>query len=515
MTPEKIILTIGLVKYEPGWEIILNQIGVSWKVVTSFDEFLSENYSVIIVNSECDEVGRKGLLAFLSDGGSILSVYGYGGSLLSLSRRKKFFTSLPPVQMEYAVTNDILDIFSYGYVFDDQKIISLHTLSNGTIINVPFDLAALFIQQKRSRKNFYNQSARLPNEVVSTVSKGALRTLISSVLEFLHHRRTLPYLHKWYFPYNTKTIFTFRIDTDKGSQNDIEELFQLSERHRIPTTWFLDVKSHEQWVSYFSKFKHQEIGLHCYEHKTFETVEENFKNFDRGLKLLKTASLNVFGASAPRGNWNRAISSALERLALQYSSEFSYDYDNVPSYPWLGDAFSTLVQLPVHPICPGTLRRAGITGKEQIEYFTSLIDRKIALREPICLYHHPTHHYHEVFDAIFTYIQEKKIPTCSYMQYALWWKRRSENMCEFIYHRAVETITSNFHTQFDDVWYRIVPAARKEALVQYKDKYVISEIQFGEYHPQQALPPDIMRARRFDWRHPMIDLLEFYYKRKE
>jgi len=508
-----ISLIIGLVKYEPGWEIILEQIGVSWKVIESYGTPLAHRYSVIIHNTALDNVQAKALRQFLADGGTIVSVFGRSEQLLSMKSRTTFFDFLPPFQLDYAATSDILDVYSFGNIFTAEHSISLHQAGNGIIINIPFDVHTLLIQTKRKRKNFFFSTQRLPNEVVSAVSKNQLRELIAAVLEYLHHWRGLPFIHKWYFPSDYPTIFTFRIDTDKGNQEEIEGLFQLSEAYHIPTTWFLDVKSHEHWLTYFQKFTNQEIGIHCYEHTTYDLVERNRKNFEKGCQLLKENFLTYYGVGAPRGDWNSALGIAFEQLQFLYSSEFSYDYDNLPSYPWLNDHFSSVVQLPVHPICSGTLRRAGYTAAQQLAYFITLINKKIALREPICLYHHPTHHYNNVFELIFKYIQDQKIPMLSYREYAEWWNKRRKSIHEMTYNKdsqKIYVIGTN-----DTVWHRITTPQRKETIVVFNGEVHLESLSWNPVHQATTIPSDIMRARKFDFRHPLIDLFEFYYRLKQ
>lgn len=509
----RISLTVGIVKYEPGWEIVLEQIGVSWKVIESYDASLSEQYSVIIHNAVCDTVQTTALNQFLVSGGSILSVFGSSEQLLSIKSRTTFFDFLPPLHLGYATTTDILDVHSYGKVLTDKHSISLHQLGNGTIINIPFDVNTLLTQTKRKRKNFYFGAQRLPNEIVSAVSKNQLRTLITSSLEYLHHCRRLPFVHKWYFPNTYPTIFTFRIDTDRGSQEEIEGLFQLSETYHIPATWFLDVKSHEQWLPYFQKFTNQETGIHCYEHTTYDSVERNRKNFEQASRLMNENSLTCYGVAAPRGNWSSALGTAFEQLQFLYSSEFSYDYDNLPSYPWLNDHFSSVVQLPVHPICPGTLRRAGYTAKQQTEYFLTVINKKIAAHEPICFFHHPTHHYNDVFEEIFKYIQEQQIPAMLYRDYAEWWKRRSKSKQEVAY----DTASRKIHTtgKPDNVWFHITTPQQKETIVALHGEMLLESLPLKPTQQAPDIPSDIMRARKFDFRHPLIDLFEFYFRLKQ
>ncbi len=515
MNEQPINLTIGITTYEPGWEIILRQIGLHWELISDFDALLTKRYSVIILNSHCNTARYNSLREFLRDGGTILSINGYAEQLLSTSSRQIFFESIPPVETEQCTTNDILDIYSHGRAFVSGHGISEHHCLNGLIINIPFDVNALMTQQRARRKNFYSQTERMPNERVATVSKGTLRSLITSALEYLHHRRNLPFIHAWYFPKAEPTIFTFRIDSDKGSRDEVEELFALSEQYSIPTTWFLDVKSHEAWMNYFSKFQNQEVGVHCYDHTVYASTDENYRNFEKAMTLIRTHCGTVAGASAPRGEWNASLGSAFEKLGLHYSSEFSFDYDNIPSYPWLEDRFSSVLQLPVHPVCPGVMRRAGMTAHDQEAYFRQTIRRKVSQHEPVCLYHHPTHHFSDVFENIFRYIHERQIACFSYEEYALWWNRRLESSHQFSYQKETGAITVRHNVKHPDVWLRISSPSGNETIVA-PEKVTLPNT--GEQSMRTAkgpIPHDIMKARKFDPRHILINMLEMYYRLKE
>ncbi|MEW5797412.1 MAG: hypothetical protein AB1728_00265 [Bacteroidota bacterium] len=515
MNEQAINLTVGITAYEPGWEIILRQIGLNWKVISDFDANIGQHYGVIILNSRCSTAQKNLLHEFLTHSGNILSVNGNAEQLLSISPRQMFYGSIPPITTEYGTANDILDIYSYGKTFASVHGISVHHHLNGFIINIPFDVNALMIQQRDKRKNFYSQTERMPNERVSSVSKGTLRSLITSALEYLYHRRNLPFIHTWYFPKNEPTIFTFRIDSDKGSRDEVEELFALSEKYSIPTSWFLDVKSHESWVEYFSKFKSQEIGVHCYDHTVYKSMDENFKNFEKAIMHIRKHCGDVAGASAPRGEWNVSLGFAFEKLGLQYSSEFSFDYDNLPSYPWLGDRFSSVLQLPVHPVCPGVMRRARMTPHDQEAYFRDTIQRKISQHEPVCLYHHPTHHFSDVFENIFRYIHEQQVTSLSYKEYASWWNKRLESSHEFSFQPETGTITGQHRFKYSDVWLRISSASGNETIVSPEKVTLPNTIEETKRTTKGSIPHDIMKARKFDPRHILINMLEMYYRLKE
>ncbi len=108
-----------------------------------------------------------------------------------------------------------------------------------------------------------------------------------------------------------------------------------------------------------------------------------------------------------RGMTNLAVQ--LVDCGFEYSSEFSYDYDNLPSVPRLRHGEGTL-QLPIHPICIGSLKRHSYSDKQMIQYFENVIQRKLASSEPIIFYHHPKDGYYDVLDWLF---QEMRHERCT------------------------------------------------------------------------------------------------------
>ena len=220
--------------------------------------------------------------------------------------------------------------------------------------------------------------------------------------------------------------------------------------------WFIDAKSHEQWLSRFKDFGQQDVGIHCYEHMTFPTEEKNLQNILKALSLMNAEGLHPKGAAAPYGTWNASISSVFEQIGAGFSSEFGLDYDDLPFFPFVEGKFSPVLQIPIHPICVGSMRRTGYSANEMKKYFLQLIDTKLMQREPLCLYHHPTHHHLNLFADIFDYIRSKNIDNYSYVEYASWWRKRDEIGWTHHFNREDNTVTAHCTDHNCGVYWRIV-----------------------------------------------------------
>jgi len=513
-------LAIGILGYEAGWETLLRQIGVNWKVITSFDELNQEAFSAIIVNAEPTSLQEKSLEEYLVAGGAILAIGGFAGRIVTSKMKSKYFSSLPPSLFGSFGQMTMMDIYSAGILdaasFNEtHQLPSVHKIGKGILAAIPFNVNGLVLDTRSKRKNFYFHKNRLPNEIVSAVSKGNLRQFVTELLQFLHRERGIPFIHKWYYPGSRETIFTFRVDSDQGNPNEIDELHSLCESRSIKTMWFIDTKSHEQWLSRFRDFGMQDVGIHCYEHMTFPTEEENLQNILKALSLMNAEGLHPRGAAAPYGTWNASISSVFEQIGVGFSSEFGLDYDDLPFFPFVNGKFSPVLQIPIHPICIGSMRRSGYSAEEMKKYFLRLIDAKRLQREPICLYHHPTHDHLSLFADVFDYIRSKNIDNYSYAEYASWWRKRDEIGWTHHFSRNKDEVTAECTDKDSGVSWRIVHPDGNESIVDSEGTIPLKSL--PRRHPQEKpfSPEDIARSRDFDFRHPILNVLDAWYKRTQ
>lgn len=505
MTYNRIKIQVGLTSADPVWDTLLHQIGIAYKVIVpSGPEDPSSEYSVIIVNDD-RSTSSESIDTYLQSGGAVL----YTTDAVSMIRRRSTSTrnviSLPPRSTALYTHADILDLDSSVSFFANNDLADAERAGSGTMYFLGIDLKRCFTYQKR-RRNFYTPSGRMPNEIVSGRSKGSIRQLIFSLLNVMHHRRSLPFIHQWYFPGDERTIFTFRIDSDKGTQEQIEEIRSLSSKYSVPTAWFLDVKSHEPWLPYFSSFGSQEIGLHCYDHVMHRSADLNRDNFSKALTLLRSVGIHPKGITAPTGAWNAGYAESIRQLGFRYSSEFSYDYDDLPSFPILNGERFPIPQLPIHPVCIGSMLRARMDTGAMTEYFKKVINRNKRLSEPVCLYHHPTHRHNEVFQEVFEYIDSLSIAKLSYSDYAEWWRHRHE-------HCTAVMITDSVIEAAEDtgnVRHRVILPDGRETIIGLNGNQSLNSLSCVRIDRDIDIPADIMRTRKFTPRHFLQNALDWW-----
>jgi hypothetical protein len=511
MSAEQQHILVGLVGYSHPWKTILDQIGVPWVLLDELNALSHSQYSLLVCNAPLTSEQQSLVQEYVRTGGAVLYTTRCASVIATRSRSKRYCTSLPPVRTAAYSYSDILDLYSTVILFEDETLISTQQHERGLISYFGIDVDQFF-RTGTTRKGFYADHSRLPHEAAAARPLNPLRQLIQSHLEYLHHQRELPFVHKWFFPADRRSVFTFRIDSDKGTQAQVEEIYQVSEDCSIPTTWFLDVKSHESWLPYFSKFVRQEVAVHCYEHTIHPGIVMNRENFEKALNLLRHHGFSPKGIAAPTGAWSNAVGAAIQELGFTYSSEFVYDYDGLPSYPLVNGTFSSVLQLPMHPTCIGTMRREGMTPEDMVRYFKDVIDKKLALREPVCLYHHPGHETNKVFQEVFQYINGLQVLPLTYEAYAAWWTRRSICSVNAAFYGSQVVLSST--AAAEDTFVRITAAGGSETITAPDRSVALSELQL-QTTEQYSAPGDIMRARRRTVRHYIQNALDWWIKTTE
>ncbi|MEK7251361.1 MAG: hypothetical protein AAB209_13170, partial [Bacteroidota bacterium] len=179
------------------------------------------------------------------------------------------------------------------------------------------------------------------------------------------------------------------------------------------------------------------------------------KNISKARRKLEQAGISSPGFAAPFGIWNSELAKAIEKTVFEYSSEFSFAYDSLPVYPSNGEQTFLTLQVPIHPICIGSLRRIGYTEGQMKEYFRRVIEEKLLRDEPLFFYHHPTHHCCDVVQFIFQYVAEKGIENTTMLEYARWWKKRLSTRLEISFENTKCKVQSA--TSVDEsLWLRVV-----------------------------------------------------------
>lgn len=502
---------VGIIGPSRGWEQLCKQEGIPCITIDPLVGSIESECSVIVVSRALSPPERPAVEQYLRDGGGII---GYTNHLRNVAG-----TDGVDMELSYVVSEggdifrsvQLLDVGVRGSIPRGANTmrteantfaIAAGPLGGGFAVLLPFDVAELVNDDRPANKNFYFTVDRLPSERVSLVAKGELMHLVHDAFVYLHHARGIPYLHLWYFPRDLRNVFAFRIDTDGAPREDIDALYRLGRDHDLTMSWFVDVKSHEAWLGHFSFFVDQEIGLHCYEHRVYETFEENAENIARGMRLAERAGIRPKGFAAPYGMWNGQLGKAIDGAGFEYSSEFSYAYDALPMIP---GQFKTL-QVPVHPICIGSLLKVGYTPAQMDDYFSWIVGRKLQRNEPLFFYHHPSHRQWEVTGHLFDHAKAPGIENMSLGAYARWWMLRAGTnlTLESVGHEVRCIPATGFPST--DVWLRIIHPRLGEAKLPLAGSVNLNSVGWMTPDPPDQAPVDIRRMREFDARRVIGEL---------
>ncbi|MEQ9034696.1 MAG: polysaccharide deacetylase family protein [Gracilimonas sp.] len=417
-------LCIGIQEKNNAWTALLDQLGVSFEEV-NYNYDLEYQYSVIIQNKKPDKDQRSKLKGFLKKKGSLLEIgdnvvfneskkiHSYHQKTIINDSRKSFLSHISHIDIRSKIRTHEDSSLLEGLVYIDPD-------AKYNLAYLGVDAGDLLQSSGYKRKYFYSQHKENPDEIVSQVSKHELSETLKSVLKELHFLRSLPYIEKWTSP-TPKPVFGFRIDSDFGDKESIDQLYEIIHKHKKSATWFLHVQAHEDWLEHFKSFQNQEIALHGYEHGTSDSYKKVFHNINNGLQLLEKAGFEPTGFCAPYGIWNKALSKALHQTDFTYSSEFTFGYDGLPFQP----AKEHLpLQIPIHPVCTGSLNRRQYSIKDMKSYFEQILRNKLSRFEPAFFYHHPLQPGLSVIDHLLELSNVHDFENLTFAQFATFWKER-------------------------------------------------------------------------------------------
>ncbi|MGE3800931.1 MAG: hypothetical protein AB7H80_07920 [Candidatus Kapaibacterium sp.] len=430
-------LTIAILNWTPGWEILLEWTGIPWRVVHNTSELTPERFAVVVVNKPLWREERDAVEGFVCEGGSALDVGRFLHYIYPEKIRRGWVTSLFPDQAHQLFSNiPILDLHGRGVSLRQDAelrgLLGFLPVGRGVVGLLGVDPDYILEDRRFRAKRFPGIDGRHPAERVARLGKGEIGLLLRRIFARLFAERGLPLVSRRRFPEGAENVFCFRIDSDFGTRQQIESLYDLARYTSTPMTWFLHTEGHSGWLSRFAEFDGQEIALHCARHRTFSDSERNRVNIEDARGAMRAAGLRAVGYAAPNGLWNHNLAQVIDEEGFAYSSEFTLAYDAFPFRPVLpigrrvNRHFYRTLQIPIHPVSVGNLARVGISDERMIDYYRNVIDRKQQSQESLIFYHHPTHERWNVVEGIINSTKRVGVRPMTFRAYAEWWKKREE-----------------------------------------------------------------------------------------
>lgn len=483
----------------PGWSTLLAQIGIPEQEVV-WSRLAPEHYAAVIVTASPGRSEREALAHYVNAGGAVLDT---GGLLESLEagafRRSGAGTLFASPEERVFTGSRIIDIESGGQAHRAAEHLGervyLGRVGEGFVAQISFDPNRQIGSTESRRRMFYSPGAALPDEVVAEVSKGEIRRIVERALEWLVAQRRLPWIHLWRFPESSRNLFSFRIDSDYGTREQLAALHTVAARYGIRMSWFIHVEPQQEMLGLFKSFDGDELGLHAWRHRTFRSYEANAANIAEADAVLRAAGIEATGYAAPLGRWNPGLARALEERGFDYSSEFALDYDDLPFLPWNVWRRSTVLQVPIHPVSIGNFLRVKESDAGMIEYYRSIIEQKLATGEPVILYGHPGHGRLNVIESIFEKIVAEKIPNLTMREYARWWRSRLQAQFSGSMENGRILIESRNRTEATTI--RVVTPDGRIAFLAADGAFELDALKWQDAPAPIPAPADLRRARAF------------------
>ncbi len=503
-------LELVLLGINKGWETVLEQEGIPFSIRLEEELDLSET-TCLIIHSNSRINDPKSIIDYIKEGGLVLFESPEYARIFNRKIKIKKVKYLFPESDSIFADLGVLDLHNKLHIIkrisngilDKELQIFSSILGKGSLSVIPFELCEVLGNTRSVRKRFPANRKELPSEIVSLVSKGRIRRLILILLKKLFNDQGIPLIQKWYWNSNRESCFSFRVDTDYCTAEEAVEMHRICRDNGISGTWFIDTENKER-LDIYSQMEDQEIAFHCDRHRVFKDRETNDRYISAGLNKLADKEISVSGYAAPFGEWNPSLAQVLEAKGFSYSSEFSLNYDDLPYYQYIGDESFEVLQIPIHPISLGRLRRAHFSKTEMLQYYKELIDKKIELNEPINIYHHPSHGHLDIWNEVFRYINMKKLPVMTFEQWNIWWKFRLsiELKVDFKGNNLILN-SGNVGDFYLKVTYR-----NKYCIIPYQNKLDLSSLPWQEC--KRAISKKLNRKiRRWHWRDLLNDLESF------
>ncbi|MFQ6615707.1 MAG: hypothetical protein ACE5HZ_02915, partial [Fidelibacterota bacterium] len=512
-------LAVGITEWLPQWRIILDQLGLPAALVDLHQSVQPDRYGAIIVTGRLGEEDRSNLLNYLTGGGAILVEADVGEWLLGTGTFPSFVKYVDPVDdpLYHQVVPGSVDarllLPSLGTRLNSDSLkplVRIVTRGDGIALVLPGLFSRVILDSRSRRRNFPSPGPGLPSERVARPSKGTFRSIIEQSLEHLFFHRGLPMVSLWPFPNGESTLFAFRVDTDFASGQEVEALAAICQQHDIPATWFLETASGGEYLEEIAGLERQEIGVHCARHRVFRDYVKNERNIFQALGVLSREGIRPHGYAAPFGLWNAALAMAVEHHGFTYSSEFTLDYDDAPFYPYLEDRFSTVLEVPIHPITTGHLRNAHHSDDDMKQYWRHRIEEHQKYRLPLMVYDHPSQANLKVLNWLFREIRQRKIPILPILDYARWWIQKTS----VAWRVKLEDDTLRIHSTSEDssLWLSIRKSPGEQARIRINKSISLKGLQWEKVDPGPLKRTPMALLRTVNRKMIVNDILNRYWR---
>lgn len=232
------------------------------------------------------------------------------------------------------------------------------------------------------------------------------------------------------YPFPYRSAFNLRLDLDECEPDDYRRFAEARRPLDDCSTHFVSTAAYGGSTGVLDDLRGVDTQSHGHHHFVYREPEENRRNLERAHGSLVDSGFSPEGFAGPHGRWNEGIDEVLEGLGYSYSSDFQLGYDDLPSFPWRGDRFSKVLQVPVHPLCEGVFFEAGGDARTVADHFARVVRAKVEAGEPAFVYGHPERRlgrYPEIVRELARAVdRESLLWRTTLTEFARWWRWRGE-----------------------------------------------------------------------------------------
>ncbi|WP_435010671.1 hypothetical protein P12x_001950 [Tundrisphaera lichenicola] len=251
------------------------------------------------------------------------------------------------------------------------------------------------------------------------------------------------------YPFPYRSAFNLRIDLDEPEPEDYARFAKARRPIDDCSTHFVSTAAYGALPEVLDDLRRVDAQSHGHYHFVYRESSANRRNLERAHEILLGAGFHPEGFAGPHGRWNAGIDQVLEDLGYSYSSDFQIGYDDVPFFPWRGDRFSKVLQIPVHPLCEGVFLEAGGEWQSVADHLVRAVRAKVEAGEPAFVYGHPEGRlgrYPRIVSALAEAVdRESMLWRTTLTEFARWWRWRAERTWS-----VVPRDDERFEIQFDE-----------------------------------------------------------------
>jgi hypothetical protein len=267
----------------------------------------------------------------------------------------------------------------------EHVIIDIDKLRQGELED-PFES---LIDHRSARASFAAGPRRVTERVARRPKAWIRRTLIAKLEELLAAAGAV-WIRLAPFPYPYRSAFNFRVDLDESVPDDYHRFATARAPLADCCTHFVSTHAYADHADVLDDLRNFDTQSHGHFHHVYRETESNRKNIQRAHRILRGHGFLPHGFAAPHGRWRPSLDGPLEELGYRYSSDFQLGYDDLPYFPWRGDRFSSVLQIPIYPVCEGLFIEAGIDDGELIgEHLAEATIARLAAGQLAIAYGHP------------------------------------------------------------------------------------------------------------------------------